>query len=82
MPPQPVVTKIANPSPSGPVKKRSVARKSTSGSSQSNQSTPPVQEKEVMPIKWEAPWLKLNKRYVAVNTNAAAKQSRGKEGNN
>lgn len=60
-------------------KKRSVARKSTTGSSQSNQSivsSSPMSEGELQMSKWEAPWLK--KRQPATNTNAGTKKSRGK----
>ncbi|XP_055997005.1 histone-lysine N-methyltransferase SETDB1-like isoform X3 [Ostrea edulis] len=83
------VPKAPTPSPSGPVKKRSVARKSTTGSSQSNQSNTGSsqsnlsnllsQEKEVeaQATKWEGPWLKLNKRHSSVNASGATtKQSR------
>lgn len=62
-----------------PGKKRSVARKSTTGSSQSNQSivsSSPMSEGELQMSKWEAPWLK--KRQPATNTNAGTKKSRGK----
>uniref|UniRef100_A0A8W8N2F8 Histone-lysine N-methyltransferase SETDB1 n=1 Tax=Magallana gigas TaxID=29159 RepID=A0A8W8N2F8_MAGGI len=60
-----------------PGKKRSVARKSTTGSSQSNQSIvsfSPMSEGELQMSKWEAPWLK--KRQPATNTNAGTKKSR------
>lgn len=60
-------------------KKRSVARKSTTGSSQSNQSivsSSPMSEGELQMSKWEAPWLK--KRQPATNTSAGTKKSRGK----
>lgn len=60
-----------------PGKKRSVARKSTTGSSQSNQSivsSSPMSEGELQMSKWEAPWLK--KRQPATNTNAGTKKSR------
>lgn len=62
-----------------PGKKRSVARKSTTGSSQSNQSiisSSPMSEGELQMSKWEAPWLK--KRQPATNTSAGTKKSRGK----
>lgn len=58
-------------------KKRSVARKSTTGSSQSNQSivsSSPMSEGELQMSKWEAPWLK--KRQPATSTNAGTKKSR------
>ncbi|XP_052688916.1 histone-lysine N-methyltransferase SETDB1-B-like isoform X2 [Crassostrea angulata] len=60
-----------------PGKKRSVARKSTTGSNQSNQSivsSSPMSEGELQMSKWEAPWLK--KRQPATNTNAGTKKSR------
>lgn len=74
--PQPSVARPA-PSTGVTVKKRSVARKSTTGSGQSNQSiVSPIQisEGELQLYKWEAPWLK--KRQPTTNVNAGTKKSR------
>ena len=68
-------------SPVVPGKKRSVARKSTTGSNQSNQSPLPSQGgpggDTAQASKWEAPWLK--KRLSSAGSSAGAKKSRGKE---
>ncbi|XP_078334332.1 histone-lysine N-methyltransferase SETDB1-B-like isoform X2 [Crassostrea virginica] len=78
---KPVSTPLAVKNTSSPVvpgKKRSVARKSTTGSNQSNQSPLPSQGgpggDTAQASKWEAPWLK--KRLSSAGSSAGAKKSR------